>query len=98
MSETSQGRRKKRKTLKNKEFKPFWNEKATRLSQQWGLDVKNPLAAGIQGEKIESNSWFSIVKHRQAPIMSNSLELPPKVNSEEELTRARHIRLYPTTS
>ena len=74
------------------------NEKAAQLSQQWGLDVKNSLAGERKGEKIESNSWFTIVKHKQVLITNDSLDLPLKVHIEKELTRARHIRLYPTTS
>lgn len=98
MSDTDQSQSKKRKTLKNKESKPFWNEKAAQISQQWGLDLKTQPADKREGENIESNSWFSIVKHKQAPLVNDSLDLPPKVNSEKEILRARHVRLYPTAS
>lgn len=98
MSDTDQSRLKKRKTLKIKEARPFWNEKAAQLSQQWGLDSKAQPAVKREVENIESHSWFSIVKHKQAPIINNSLDLPPKGNSEKEILRARDIRIYPTAA
>ena len=98
MSDTARSQLKKRKTLKNRESKPFWNEKAAQISRQWSLDSKAQPGVQREVKNIESYSWFSIIKHKQAPIINDSLDLPPKVNSEREILRARHIRIYPTAA
>ncbi|CCE90908.1 RNA-guided endonuclease InsQ/TnpB family protein TDEL_0C00190 [Torulaspora delbrueckii] len=98
MTISTQNQAKKRKTSKSKAAKPYWNENAAHFSQQWGLNTMLPTAAKKLGQKINSDSWFSVIKHPQAPIINDSLNLPLSSGVEEELIRARKIRIYPTNS
>lgn len=54
----------------------FWNEDAAHCSRQGGLGKMLPMAAKKLDQKVISNSWFSAVKHPQAPIANHSLSLP----------------------
>ena len=93
-----QNQAKKRKTSNSKTTKPYWNEDAAHISQQWGLNTILPTAAKNLSQKITSDSWFNVVKHPQVPVINDSLNLPLSNGVKEEITRARKIRIYPTNS
>lgn len=98
MTTPTQNQAKKRKTSKKNTSRPFWNADAADLSKKWGLNTMLPTAAKKLYKKINSDSWFSVVKHPQAPIINNSLDLPLSSGVKEKMIRARKIRIYPTTT